>query len=93
MITEESRSMEAQFDPQKLRQAREEKGLTQSDLAQMLGGSVSKGHISNYEIGYAIPTLATLKKIVEALEKPSMDWFLTPAPKGFFFRRKSSTML
>ncbi len=93
MITKEAQTIEAQFDPKKLREAREEKGLTQTELAQILGGSVSKGHISNYEIGYAIPTLSTLKKITEALEKPSMDWFLTSAPKGFFFKRKSSTML
>ncbi len=47
----------------KIRDLRKQKGLTQTDLAQILG--VGKSAVSNYETGYSIPDIETLKTIAQ----------------------------
>jgi len=47
--------------------ARKEKGLTQTELAEQIG--CQKTTISNWENGYAKPTLSVAFKLSEILEK------------------------
>ena len=51
---------------QKIKTARKQKGLSQEQLAELIGYKV--GTISKYEQGYRIPKIAVLKKIAEVLE-------------------------
>ena len=51
---------------QKIKTARKQKGLSQEQLAELVGYKV--GTISKYEQGYRIPKIAVLKKIAEVLE-------------------------
>ena len=48
-----------------IKKRREEKGLTQVDLALLIG--VSQAHISQFETGELIPSEAQIKKITEIL--------------------------
>lgn len=49
----------------RLRELRKEKGLTQEELADLVG--ISKSAISNYEISYATPTMSHLRLLAKAL--------------------------
>lgn len=49
-----------------LRNARREKGMTQAELAEIIG--VNKSVIGQYETERAEPKISTLKKICKALE-------------------------
>lgn len=51
---------------QKLRKLREEKGMTQQQLAEKLG-YVTNSYISDVEKGAFIPSMGKLKKIAKAL--------------------------
>jgi len=51
---------------QKIKTARKQKGLSQEQLAELVGYKV--GTISKYEQGYRIPSIAVLRKIAEVLE-------------------------
>lgn len=51
---------------QKIKTARKQKGLSQEQLADLIGYKV--GTISKYEQGYRIPDIGVLLKIVEVLE-------------------------
>lgn len=55
----------------KLKKARENKRLTQQEVANKLG--VSNGAISGYERGYRDPDTETLKKLADLYEV-SLDW-------------------
>jgi len=57
----------------KIQQAREEKGLSQEQLARMIGCSQSA--LSNYEKGKRRLYLSHLEKLAEALEKP-IEYFM-----------------
>ena len=50
---------------QNLKEIRTEKNMSQSDIARRLG--VDRGYISNIENGKKNPTLATIKKLADAL--------------------------
>ena len=52
--------------PQKLRRARQLKGLTQGQLARKVGADIQR--ISKYERGILVPTTGILLKLAEALE-------------------------
>ena len=52
---------------QRIREARKDKGLTQSELGNILG--VSKVTVNRYETGGQNLTLETLEKITKALDK------------------------
>lgn len=51
-----------------IKEARERKGLSQTELAERLG--VTKATVSGYETGASSPTVSTLQKIAKALDIP-----------------------
>lgn len=53
---------------EQLRMIREARSLSQEDLAEKTGPSVSRRRISEIELGKANPTLKTLEKLMYALE-------------------------
>ena len=57
----------------RLRELREEKGLAQGQLAQIMG--VNQRTISKYELGTSEPDIATIKKFCEFF-KVTIDYFL-----------------
>ena len=56
----------------RIQQAREEKGLTQAELAARL--DCTQSALSNYELGKRKPNLDLLNEIAEVLNKP-LDYF------------------
>lgn len=68
-----------QFEPcQRLRDIREEKGLTQTQLSRMLilaGYNISAGYISRFELGYSKPWANAKKGISEILDIPESSIF------------------
>jgi len=60
-----------------IREARKSLKLRQADLANTTGISVS--HLSDIERGVLIPTIPTLQKIGQALERP-LEYFFADAP-------------
>jgi len=54
---------------QKLRNLREEKGITQQELAEKLG-YVTNSYVSDVEKGQFIPSEANLKKIAKVFNSP-----------------------
>lgn len=61
----------------RLRQAREEAGLSQEALAEAIG--VVRRTVASYEAGTKTPRLDRFAVIVEALDKPP-EWFLRATP-------------
>jgi transcriptional regulator with XRE-family HTH domain len=59
--------------PQKLREARHRRGLTQGQLSQRIGADVQR--VSKYERGVLVPTTEILVRIAEALEV-NLDYLL-----------------
>jgi len=59
--------------PEKLKQARKQKGLTQGQLAKKIGADIQR--ISKYERGVLIPTTEIAVKLSDALEV-SLDYLL-----------------
>ena len=57
----------------KIRAYREQRGLTQAQLAELVGKGVET--ISNFERGKTIPALVTLEQIAGHLEVSLMDLF------------------
>ncbi|MEY5042515.1 MAG: hypothetical protein RLZZ414_2079, partial [Bacteroidota bacterium] len=75
---------------QKIKNARALKGLSQQELADMIG--VSKQMISKYEKGESIPTSSNLLKLSKSL-KVKIDYFFKPSKielGTLNFRKKSS---
>lgn len=58
---------------ERIKEARAEKGLTQLELANLCGISISA--VQMYEIGQRVPRDSVKVKISEALEKPVQDLF------------------
>ena len=61
----------------RLRQARTEAGLTQTQLANKIG--MTQGGYTNYENSTREPSIATLKKLARVLKRPT-DWLLGLTP-------------
>ena len=59
----------------KIQKAREEKGLTQVDLAQTLG--ITQAALSNYELGKRRLYLHQIEEFARLLEK-NLDYFIGP---------------
>ena len=57
----------------KIRLARTERNLSQTELAKRIGATQKR--ISHYETGESIPSLETLLKMAETLEKP-VNYFI-----------------
>lgn len=60
--------MDAKKLGKRIKIARVEMDMTQADLAEATG--ILQKSISRYETGISLPTLETLEKIAEMLEKP-----------------------
>ena len=58
--------MNISFDCQKMKTRRREKGLTQTELATIIG--VDQREISRWENGMHEPSISCLKKIAQALD-------------------------
>lgn len=56
-----------------LRQKRREAGLSQAELAEMLG--VKQHTVSNYEIGRNEPSIAIFKRLIEIFKCHAEDLF------------------
>lgn len=67
------------FDATKLREQREALGLTQKQLARLLG--VTRVTLNNYERGESEPQLKHLERLAAYFRKP-VDYFLTDSPGG-----------
>lgn len=80
------------FQPLRLTQAREARGLTKVALANMVGRSGPT--LSKWEAGDAVPDAESLQRIAGALGCPD-SWFLQPLPEfgtaPYFFRSNVST--
>ena len=75
----------------KIRQMREEKGLTQGDIENASG--LLRGYISRVENGHTVPAIETLEKLARALEVPLYQLFYDgeePPKLPNLPRRKSS---
>jgi Zn-dependent peptidase ImmA (M78 family)/transcriptional regulator with XRE-family HTH domain len=91
---DEARALRPLFDGQRLRVARELRGLTQAQLGARAGG-ISGAAVSQFEQGHARPSARTLGELARALESPPAffmsdtrtDSLDTPA----FFRSLRST--
>lgn len=60
---------------QRARQRRLELGLKQREVAERMGGAVTKQHISDWERGYNEPSDRYKLQLVEALAVPDVSWF------------------
>ena len=56
------------MNPEKIREARKQKGITQEKLSEMLG--VKRSVISKYETGLITPSIHQMEKIASALDVP-----------------------
>src|SRR5689334_22918109 len=64
---------------QRIKQLREEQGLTMERLAFESGEtSISKGHLSSIERGLVAPTIVTLEALAERLGVEMLDLFTFP---------------
>lgn len=81
----------AQFQKDRLREAREARGLTGIALAGLIGVRTGAS-ISHYENGRHIPTVETVRRIAEVLRLPMNFFFLAKRqkPEGFLFWRSQS---
>lgn len=64
------------FDPEALRRARNGKGLTQHELARLIGMAGGE-RVSRWELGLTVPRPEALGRIAEVLET-DIDALLTP---------------
>ena len=58
----------------KIREFRNEKGLTINELAEVIG--VSPSAVSQFERGIAEPALRTVRACADALDKPLFSFFM-----------------
>lgn len=83
------------FIPARIRQARVSRGLSLSDLADLIG--ITKQAISQYELGTSVPSDAVMFKLVEILKYP-VNFFRKPmsisndfSSSVTFFRSRKTT--
>lgn len=68
------------FDSEALRRARTDKGLTQHELARLIGTAGGE-HVSRWELGTTVPRPGALRRIAEVLEVNIAD-LLKPVSHG-----------
>jgi transcriptional regulator with XRE-family HTH domain len=73
----------------KIREARENQGISQKDLGMALG--LSDKAISAYEASRTIPPLETLIRIAEELNKP-IDYFIRSNAKEYTLETRLAAM-
>lgn len=78
----------------KLRELRKQRGLTLRDVGKKAG--LAPSYLSNLEHGGSSPTLATLRKILKALDTDLKTFFSNTSEEvqkeGFIFRRENMRM-
>ena len=77
--------------PEKVRESRKNKGMTQTDLGLAMG--TNKAAVSRLENGVKIPDLVTLKNAADAMEVSLSEWFADEAlaPDPFFIKVQERT--
>ena len=80
--------MKKEYFPQRLKSARQMKGLSLRDLSDLMSNQISRQSISQYEKGAMFPTRGNLLLLCEALDV-SLDYFNRPEIelKGIEFRK------
>jgi transcriptional regulator with XRE-family HTH domain len=78
-----------QFDPQKLKAAREKAGISQLDMSKLL--RLTKAQVSNFETGYSEIRSAYIFIWADACGVKDLNELMTPAPLGAFFKREKAT--
>lgn len=80
-----------QFQPSRLREVREARGLTGVALTELLGLKQSAS-ISQYETDRRVPTLETLRRIADVLRVPIHHFYLPSRPQqqGLLFWRSQA---
>ena len=73
IVLEGGRCVNAKFFGKKIKLARVELDMTQTDLAKKIGANQKS--VSRYENGLSVPALETMEKIARVLKKP-VDHFL-----------------
>lgn len=68
------------FDPEALRRGRTNKGLTQHELARLIGTAGGE-HVSRWELGATTPRPGALRRIAEVLEMDVVE-LLRPVSQG-----------
>ena len=81
-------------DGRQIQAAREAAGLTQTDLARLMG--TSQSHVARLETGVTAPTVPTLERISDAtgttfVVTPTPMWDRGPVVAGVLFRERSAT--
>ena len=69
----------ARIIPERLREAREARGLTTQALAERIG--VSRQAVAQYEVGQSTPSAETMSKVFVVLNQPPA-FYTTPREKG-----------
>lgn len=77
-----------QIDPEKLRDARERAGLSQTDIGRILG--VGKSQIANIESGYSKLEADYLPLWAAACNVRNVMTLYTTAPRNAFFTRRKT---
>ncbi len=80
-------------DGRQIQAAREAAGLTQTDLARLMG--TSQSHVARLETGVTAPTVPTLERISDAtgttfVVTPTPMWDRGPVVAGVLFRERSA---
>jgi transcriptional regulator with XRE-family HTH domain len=64
-----------QWFGQRIRRAREQRGLTRNALARMLPATIDPGVLGNWERGEVYPRAANIAAIIDALDTTPHDLF------------------
>ncbi len=80
------------FNPALLKLAREERGLSQKELAEAL--SIQQSSVCKYEAGDLIPSNETIESVSKLFDYPSTFFFQDDLPvySGLIFHRKRSSL-
>ena len=80
---------------QNIKRARNNKGVSQTQLAEMLGWQSGNSRISNYENGTREPSLSDLDQIAKVLDTSIISLLLDPAelPNGVSAEELASVII
>ena len=82
--------------PDRIRLARELRGLTQREVVEGMGGSISSPALSQIEAGKTRPSQTTLERLAEALQVPqsffSSQWPVGGPPVTYFRNLRSTSV-
>jgi transcriptional regulator with XRE-family HTH domain len=76
---------------QRIRQVRQKKGMTLREAAE--AAAVSESFLSQVERGLANPSVASLRRIADAIHEPVASFFVGEPPQGMLVRVKDRRRL